>query len=90
METITQTLYQITATVNGRQIPTFYLDAQVQGVTNCAQAEKIARDILTINGFVAFSTVNVAAFEVNYEIAPWSMAQNTESYTNNWEGLNND
>ena len=71
MATITQTLYQIRATVNGRQVPTFYLDAQIQGIFNSRQAEKIACDILTINGFVAFSEVNVAAMEVNYEIQPW-------------------
>lgn len=75
MATVTQTLYCIKATVNGRQIPTFYLDAQVQGILNCAQAEKIARDILTISGFVTFHEINVAAMEINYEIAPWHDAQ---------------
>lgn len=70
--TVTQTLYQIQATVNGRQIPTFYLDAQVQGVINCAHAERVARDILTISGFIVYSEVNIAAMEINYEIAPWS------------------
>ena len=30
-----------------RQVPTFYLDADVQGITSPGHAEKIAREILT-------------------------------------------
>lgn len=48
-------MYAITATVEtrgkgdysgSRQVPTFYLDERVQGITNEASAERIARDIL--------------------------------------------
>lgn len=46
--------FQIQATVvettaNGtitHQIPTFYLDSRVQGITSCQQARKIAIDVL--------------------------------------------
>lgn len=31
----------------GRQVPTFYLDATVQGITDLASAERVARDIIT-------------------------------------------
>lgn len=31
----------------GRQVPTFYLDANVQGITSLEGAERIARDIIT-------------------------------------------
>lgn len=73
MATVTQTLYCIQATVNGRQAPTFYLDAQVQGILNIRAAEKIARDIVTSalpNG-VTHRGINIAAMEINYEIQPW-------------------
>lgn len=76
MATITQTLYQIQATVNGRQVPTFYLDAQVQGILNIKSAEKIARDILTGGQTTEYARVVVAAMEINYEIAPWDEAHN--------------
>ncbi len=33
---------------SSRQIPTFYLDANVQGIANVQHAERIARDILTV------------------------------------------
>jgi hypothetical protein len=75
MATITQTLYCIQATVNGRQMPTFYLDAQVQGILNSAHAEKVARDILTGGQTTEYARVVVAAMEVNYEIAPWADAE---------------
>lgn len=52
-------LYQITATVTHHtnddmcvsttityQIPTFYLDSEVQGIVDIIQAEKIAREIV--------------------------------------------
>jgi len=39
-------LYVVTATTNGRQIPTFLLDAGIQGITGVAHARKIAADIL--------------------------------------------
>lgn len=73
MATITQTLYCIQATVNGRQVPTFYLDAQVQGIVNIAQAEKIGREIVgaTMPTHV-HKGIRVAAMEINYEIQPWT------------------
>ena len=72
MATITQTLYQIQATVNGRQVPTFYLDSQVQGIVNIAHAEKVATSILTSVETTGNARVIVAAMEVNYEIQPWN------------------
>lgn len=74
MATVTQTLYCIQATVNGRQIPTFYLDAQVQGIMNIAQAEKVARDILETVWFpnTKHAGLRIAAMEINYEIQPWT------------------
>ncbi len=38
--------YAVTATRNGRQIPTFYLDASVQGIMDADHAERIAADIV--------------------------------------------
>lgn len=85
MTTVTQTLYCIQATVNGRQVPTFYLDAQVQGIISIKHAERVARKILiasietemmqgnvTIgNGIHANDNLHIAAMEINYEIQPW-------------------
>jgi hypothetical protein len=76
MATVTQTLYCIQATVNGRQVPTFYLDAQVQGILNARQAEKVARDILnSASAYGDIPAINIAAMEINYEIAPWGDAE---------------
>lgn len=72
MATITQTLYCIQATVNGRQIPTFYLDAQVQGIMTIAHAERIAKGIIRSSETTEHARVIVAAMEINYEIQPWS------------------
>lgn len=55
------TTYAITATVEyrqvsgwsgSRQVPTFYLDSDVQGITDTAGAERIARDIVTGAGLL--------------------------------------
>ncbi len=41
------TLYAVTAVLsNGRQLPTFYLDSSVQGITGTGHATDIARLIL--------------------------------------------
>jgi hypothetical protein len=39
-------MYIVTATVNGRQIPTFLLDPNIQGIVSEKHAEKIAMGIL--------------------------------------------
>jgi len=39
-------MYAITATVNGRQVPTFYLHPDVQGLMSEAAAIRIAADII--------------------------------------------
>jgi len=39
-------MYIIHATVNGIQIPTFFLDENIQGITSEWHAEYIAQDIL--------------------------------------------
>ena len=74
MATVTQTLYCIQATVNGRQIPTFYLDAQVQGIMNIAHAEKVARTILetVLLPNTRHAGLAISAMEINYEIQPWT------------------
>lgn len=67
MHTVTMTLWQVMATVNGRQVPTFYLDKQVQGILDETSAERIARDIVTIasdNG----NRVIVTVMEINYTV----------------------
>lgn len=71
MSTVTQTLYQIQATINGRQVPTFYLDSQVQGILNIRHAENVARDIITSGDSTENARVIIAAMEINYEIQPW-------------------
>lgn len=38
--------YAVQATVNGRQVPTFYLLANVQGIVNAEHAAAIAREII--------------------------------------------
>lgn len=43
---IIESRYAVTATRNGRQIPTFYLDADVQGIMDTEHAKRIAVDIV--------------------------------------------
>lgn len=40
-------MYAVTATVNGKQIPAFYLDENVQGIVDEDQARQIAEQIIT-------------------------------------------
>lgn len=63
-------LYAITATVTRRigdatltrNLPTFFLDPNVQGILNLAHAESVGRDILTSGG--RCGEVSVSAFPV--------------------------
>ena len=68
-------MYAVTATYshrtadgwNGvRQIPTFYLEANVQGIVDVAHAERIARDILTaaVREVPANDAVHITAIAV--------------------------
>lgn len=41
---------EVEAWSSSRQVPTFYLDPQVQGITDKAHAERIAEDILSTAG----------------------------------------
>ena len=74
MTTVTQTLYAIHATIYGRQIPTFYLDAQVQGITDRIHAEQVARTILEASRFSSQPNdgLSISAMAIHYEIQPWS------------------
>ncbi len=38
--------YQIQGTVGGHQIPTFYLNSNVQGIVDAEHAEQIAREVV--------------------------------------------
>lgn len=61
------TLWQIQATRGtSEQVPTFYLDAQVQGILNEEKAIKVARDIL---GFDALSQYRIRVMAINYTIS---------------------
>ena len=44
--TLTGTLYAVTAVRDGVQLPTFFLDANVQGIVGTGHAYRIARRIL--------------------------------------------
>jgi hypothetical protein len=39
-------MFIVAATVNGKQTPTFFLDANIQGIVDERHAEQIAMDIL--------------------------------------------
>lgn len=66
-------VYAVTATVEhdagdgytgSRQIPTFYLHADVQGIVDEAHAEKVATAIVTAEGLLTGCTAHVTAVTV--------------------------
>ena len=57
-------LYQIQATIHGKQIPTFYLDSDVQGIVNGNQAIGIAQDIIGDSKKLGFYTVEIITIEI--------------------------
>ena len=66
-------MYQVVAYVQRKDangwsstldIPTFFLDSHIQGITSCAHAEKIARDMLNrLAGNDAVISIDVAVRE---------------------------
>lgn len=72
---VEMTLWAIQAhilTANGSvHLPTFYLDAQVQGILTESHACKVARDIIMPKGFNPYGyPVNVSAMAIHYNVVP--------------------
>lgn len=65
------TLWQVTAHVLGDNgsihLPTFYLDAQVQGIETESHAIKVARDIIMPRNPMGYP-VNVSAMAIHYTV----------------------
>lgn len=63
---VKMTLWQITITRGtAEQVPTFYLDAQIQGILDETTAIKVARDIL---GYDALNPARIRAMAINYTV----------------------
>lgn len=63
------TLWAIQATVNGTQVPTFYLDAQVQGILDANHAHKVAHNIIT-SANPTHKGVYVSVMAIHYFVSP--------------------
>jgi hypothetical protein len=61
------TSYAITATIGSKQVPTFYLDSRVQGITGHNHAACIALDVLNLLGTIDPSDITVTATAVDPE-----------------------
>lgn len=60
------TLWQVTVTRGfSEQVPTFYLDSQVQGILTEQHAIKVARDIL---GLPELNDARISVMAINYKV----------------------
>lgn len=69
-EPVEMTLWQITATIsNSEQLPTFYLDGQVQGILTKEDAERVALSIVR-RSLSWMQPPRISVMAIRYQVVP--------------------
>lgn len=69
-EPVTMTLWQVTATIGvSEQLPTFYLDSQVQGILTKEDAERVALSIVR-RSMAWMQPPRISVMAITYDVVP--------------------